>query len=268
MTLLVDNRERHIIEELIRRGVPHQVRTLDVGDFHIVSKSGADGVDGADGADEPPVVLGIWERKTYADLASSLSDKRYLEQKHRMIATPCLYRGYILEGQCPKGTYHGLQPGAIDSIRIGLLCRDDFKVLSSDGLAHTVTILEKLVKKLPEYVSTSRDNGEQYRNALVDSSVSGVKKENLTPEMCYLSQLVQIPQVSYGSARVIQGRYPNMASLVTAITTDRDQAISCLSNLKVSDRRLGPSVANKVCDFMIPPRTKVVVGLKDARRYL
>jgi ERCC4-type nuclease len=248
MSLLVDNRERHIIEELVRRGVPHQVQTLDVGDFHIVSDAG---------------VLGIWERKTYADLASSLSDKRYLEQKHRIIASSAPYKGYILEGQCPKGTYHGLHPGAIDSIRIGLLCRDDIKVLSSDGLAHTVTILEKLMKKLPEYVSANpRDNSEQYRNALVDSSVSGVKKDNLTPELCYLSQLVQIPQISYASATSIQARYPNMAALVTAISSDRQQAMGSISNLKVSDRRLGVSVANKVCDYMVPPKTKVVVGLK------
>ncbi len=244
MTLTVDNRERLIIEESVKRKVPHRVAVLDIGDYHIT--------------DPDDKIIGIWERKTYADLAASVTDKRYQEQKLRLMSSPVPCKGYILEGQCPKGTFHGLQPGTVDSIRIGLQCRDGFKVLTSDGIVHTVTILEKLMKKLPEYQYQDHFVGN-YQQILVDSAVSTVKKENLTPETCYLAQLAQIPQISYHSAKAIYSRFPNMTLLLAEINTNRDVAIAVISDIKVTDRRLGRSVAANVCDYLAPIRAKIVI---------
>lgn len=250
--LVVDNRERLVIAELIKHGVPHTIDTLDIGDYHIVK----------DGH-----IIAIWERKTYGDLAASLSDKRYREQKHRLTTSKALYKGYILEGNCPTTQYRGLQPGTIDSIRLGLMCRDDFKVITSNGLSHTVTILSKMLKKIPEYAEAAPERTtealvDKYHCALVQSSVSGVKKENLTPELCYIAQLTQIPQVSYQTSRAIQSHYPNMLSLVIAIDTDRVAAQHKLSEIRCNDRRLGTSVANKICNYLVPAKNQVKIVKK------
>jgi ERCC4-type nuclease len=251
--LVVDNRERLVIVELEKNKIPHVVTTLNIGDYQIVQ------------GDE---VLGIWERKTYSDLASSLNDKRYREQKHRLTTSNARYKGYILEGNCPTGQYHGLHPGTIDSIRLGLMCRDGFHVITSNGLGHTATILSKMLKKIPEYVAaaperTKEDLEDRYHCALVESAISSVKKENLTPDTCYLAQLAQIPQISYQSAKTIKGRYSNILSLVTAIDTDRADTLYILSELRCNGRRLGTSVATNICVYLVPAKAKIVIKKKS-----
>lgn len=264
--LVVDNRERQVIDELGQRGIAHIVDRLDIGDFQI--REGA----------ESGRVISVWERKTYGDLAASLSDKRYREQKHRLKTLDAPYKGYILEGKCPTAKFHGLAPGTVDSIRLGLMCRDGFHVIASNSVSHTATILTKILKKTPEYmaeVQQRKDAGgtdllvDKYHCALVQSSVSTVKKENLTPELCYLGQLCQLPQISYQSAKAIAGSYPNMGALMRLLD-DRDTAVLTLSNIKSGDqnggRRLGVSVAEKIVKYMAgepqPVKKKIMITKK------
>lgn len=247
--LFVDYREAYIIAELDKKGVKYQTDNLDIGDYQIR-------------LDEK--IVGIWERKTYADLAASVSDNRYREQKHRLTTSDARWKGYIIEGLCPAPTrnYHSLRPGALDSIKIGLTCRDGFNVLYSSGLSHTVIILEKLLKKLPEYLKEDRGTEalvDKYHSALVQSTVSSVKKENLTAETCYLAQLAQIPKMSFNSAKVIHARWSNMGSLTTAISLDRSGTKGQLSELRVNGRRLGDVLAQRICDFLVPEPKKVVI---------
>lgn len=250
--LVVDYREAHIITELTKKGVKYITENLDIGDYQI--RHGDD-------------VIGIWERKTYADLAASVSDNRYREQKHRLTTSDARWKGYIIEGTNPNPAkkYHSLQPGALESIKIGLTCRDEFNVLYSTGLSHTVIILEKLLKKLPEYLKDDRGTDalvDKYHSALIQSSVSSVKKENLTPDNCYLAQLSQIPKMSFNWAKVVKARWSNMGSLTTAISMDRFGTQATLSELRVNDRRLGNVLAQRICDFLVPEPKKVVIVKK------
>ena len=244
--LIVDNRERKVIDELATKCVPHIVATLDVGDFHIT--------------DDEDNLVGIWERKTYSDLASSVKDKRYQEQKMRMKSQNALYKGYIIEGSNPNPTkkYQSLQPGAIESIKLGITCRDNLILLNSTSVIHTVVILQKMLKKFPEYVT----EGNSSEQIIVENSISSIKKENFTPEMCYISQLCQLPQVSYNTAKSIQSRYQTMTSLVQALISDRLETINNVSNLKVRDRRIGQSIARRLCDYLVPVPKKIIVAKK------
>ena len=244
--LIVDNRERKVIDELTSKGIPHSVSALDVGDYHIT--------------DNDDNLVAIWERKTYADLAASVKDKRYQEQKLRLKAHESLYKGYIIEGSSPNPTkkYQSLQPGAIESIKLGITCRDKLILFNSTSITHTVVILQKMLKKFPEYVSDNKGSEQ----IIVENSISSVKKENFTPEMCYISQLCQLPQVSYNTAKSIQGRYQNMTSLVQALVSNRLETIDSISNLKVKDRRIGNSIAQKLCDYLVPLPKKIVIAKK------
>jgi len=252
MQLVVDNRERHVIEQLQVLKVPHQVATLDIGDFQIKDND---------------TIVAIWERKTYSDLAASVSDKRYAEQKHRLLATSATYKGYILEGYAPNpGTkFHGLHPGTIDSICLGLTCRDGLMLVHSNGTGHTAVILQKMLKKFPEYVTAAAAAaGNEHQSALVQSTVSSVKSENYTPETCYLSMLSQLPQVSYNTARAIKDHWPTLVSLVSSVATDRSATVQQLSDVKVTDRRIGASIAGKIIDFLVPLPKKVNIAKRTA----
>jgi ERCC4-type nuclease len=256
LKLIVDYREAHVITELDTLKIPYCVENLDIGDFQLHTAS-----------DE---IIGIWERKTYSDLASSVSDSRYREQKHRLTTSSARYKGYIIEGNCPNPArkYRTLHPGSLESIKIGLSCRDGFNVLHSTGTAHTAIVLGKLLKKIPEYMKDDRSTGalqEKYHSALVQSAVSSVKKENYTPETCYLAQLSQLPQVSVTTAKAISERWSNMGALTAAILRDRDGTTAEIRELKTgsagggSGRRLGESVANKIIGFLVPAPRKVIV---------
>lgn len=248
--LRVDCREQYIIAELERQGIKHNVQALDIGDYQLVDDGGN--------------IVGIWERKTYDDLASSLRDGRYREQKHRMTTSDAPYKGYILEGHCPVGKFRSLQPGAIDSIRIGIVHRDGFGLISSNGTRHTATILGKLLKKIPEYGTDKESMAEKYQGALVNSEISGVKKENLTPETCYLAQLSIIPQISYQSAKAICAEYPTMSHLVKSINSERKATAMRLSNIRpTGGKRLGVAGA-RICEYLAPenepePKPKIII---------
>src|SRR3989344_1652359 len=97
--IVVDYREAHVRTELDKLGISYCVENLDIGDYQIHQDETCSGY-----------VIGIWERKTYNDLAASVSDSRYREQKHRLTTSDARYKGYIIEGMCPDPTrkYHSL----------------------------------------------------------------------------------------------------------------------------------------------------------------
>jgi len=244
--LTVDNREQKVIEDLSSLNIKFSKENLDVGDFRI--------------SDEEGKTVIVLERKTYSDLASSVKDKRYREQKMRLLACQSIYKGYIIEGTCPNPTrkFQSLQPGALESIKIGITCRDNLILMQSSSSLHTAIILQKMLKKLPEYKDIEKDDDE----IIVQNAVSGVKKENLTHDRCYLAQLCQLPNVSYNTAVAIKCKYSSMSKLILSINDNRASTIDVISDLKVSDRRIGKSYAEKICNFLIPLPKKVIIKRK------
>ena len=115
-----------------------------------------------------------------------------------------------------------------------------------------------MLKKFPEYIT----EGNSSEQIIVENSISSVKKENFTPEMCYISQLCQLPQVSYNTAKSIQSRYQTMSSIVQALVSNRSETITTVSNLKVKDRRIGQSIAQRLCDYLVPVPKKIIVAKK------
>ena len=67
--LIVDNREGSVIDQLKQLGVSHELMNMDLGDFEIQGTQGQ---------------RFIFERKTWKDLAASLADGRFKNQKDRL----------------------------------------------------------------------------------------------------------------------------------------------------------------------------------------
>jgi ERCC4-type nuclease len=176
-------------------------------------------------------------------------------------------KGYIIEGGLPFGSVNGIPVSTIDSMLLGLIFRDSLIVVNSRNTAHTAELILKLQSKLPEYLSQDE---KDVRDSLI--GLSNIKKDNMTPEVCYLSQLAQLPQISTVSAKAIATLFPTMPALITFIQNNKN-AISELSNIKVSDRRLGKSIATGIVTYLmgsntcesiaqLPEKNKIKISLK------
>ena len=252
MKLIIDTRETgSVAAELDKLCTSYTIEPLSVGDFAIKTDEG--------------LTVAVWERKTCADLAASINDGRYAEQKGRLIALDCRFKGYILEGYYPErgitfpkagGKLTVVPRFTIDSVKLGLTLRDGFTVYEVADANHTAVFLTKMLAKLPEYLKVPSLN---YEEALI-KSISTVRKENMTPEVCYIAQLCQIPGVSHGIAQAIQRSYPNMRSLLA------ECEVHSLSEIKATDsRRLGKVLAQRIVDYMGPApvlKPKPIIKIK------
>ena len=236
ITLILDSREHKLLPLL--KDIA-STETLDVGD--IMFK-----VDG-----EPYLIL---ERKTYSDLASSIQGTRYKEQKARMKSLNCKMKGYLIEGPYPsRGQKFGRIPvPTLDSSILGTTIRDGYTMVHSQNLKHSADLIRKILAKLETYITDSGQTeiiDDQYKASLM----STVKKDNLTPEVCYLSQLAQIPSVSTLYAASIAKKYPTMKSLVTECKEVSDLADLIFTMKTGGTRRIGNAVANKIMKYLINP---------------
>ena len=259
MKLIIDTRETgSVAKELDKLNTPYSIEPLSVGDFAIRNDEGES--------------VAVWERKTCADLAASINDGRYAEQKGRLNAMDCRWKGYIIEGYYPERGLTIPKAGGkltivprltIDSVKLGLSLRDGFTVYELADSNHTAVFLTKMLTKLPEYLRL-KGSTANYEEALI-KSISTVRKENMTPEVCYIAQLSQIPGVSHGIAQAIQRSYPSMRTLLTECTVD------ALSEIKATDsRRLGKVLAQRIVEYMgcavqapvVAPKIKPVIKIK------
>ena len=236
LQIVIDTRETgSVARELDTLGSTYIIEPLSVGDFAI--------------RDENGTLLAVWERKTCADLAASINDGRYAEQKGRLLALNCKWKGFLIEGYYPeKGLTFPKANGkttvvsrfTIDSVKLGLSLRDGFIVFELADSKHTALFLTNMISKLPEYLNGSASS---YEEALI-KSISTVRKENMTPEVCYLAQLCQIPGVSHGIAQAIQCKYPNMRALLDASPAD-------LAEIKCTEaRKLGKVLAQRLAEYL------------------
>jgi ERCC4-type nuclease len=243
LIIVIDTRETgSVARELDALGTPYVIEPMSVGDFAI-----------RDG--ETGTVIAVWERKTCADLAASINDGRYAEQKGRLLALECQFKGYLIEGYYPEkgitfpkagGKMSVVPRFTIDSAKLGLTLRDGFAIFELADSKHTAIFLTKMLVKLPDWVSASAST-DNYEEALI-KSISTVRKENMTPDVCYLAQLCQIPGISHGIAQAIQCKYPNMRSLLFYLN-EKD-----LAEIKCSEsRKLGKVLAQRLIEYFGSP---------------
>lgn len=244
MYLVIDTKEKSvstavIVDYLESLGLKYEHRNLDVGDLAIF-----------DG--DLHQIIALFERKTCKDMAASINDGRYREQKVRLLNTDCRWKGYILEGTFPeKGISfptRGCKRRTVAettyySIITGLTLRDGLNVYTTRSTADTAKLLGQMLRKIPDYNKKGGVN-LNYQQELI-KSVSTVRKENMTPEMCYLAQLCQIPGVSHKIATCVQEKWPNMLHLLQADSHE-------LSEINLGERRLGKVLAARIVKYMKP----------------
>lgn len=241
--ITIDNREHKLINLLNENNIFFEKKNLDLGDILIEDNN----------------FKILIERKTISDLACSIKDGRYKEQKIRLKDNSNEFKIiYLIEGDIYLDkNYHGITSTTIQGILLKLILRDNINCINCNTLNETyitiiniVNLLEK--KKLNNNLKCFNlinisDNEINY-----SKTFKKCKKENLTPLICNINLLSQIPNVSTNIASKIVDKYLSIENLIIEFNKleSIDERNNMLSELKIGKRKLGTKLSTKIYKFL------------------
>jgi len=235
MEIIIDNRENKLKNHFKNKNYV-KFSNLDLGD--IIFKFNNE------------IVL-IVERKTLQDLSDSIKDGRYREQKLRLLGNyPKDKILYLIEGNMNRSkniSISGLKLYGLFSCLINLLLRDKIKIYKTNNITETIRFIQNLSKKIKLQGNSFMEKSQiQYCETLKIK-----KKSNLTPHVCFLYQLSQIPGISHKMASVISEKYPSMFELIKCYLSEKENKETLLSDLKIKlkngkKRRIGDKASKNI----------------------
>ncbi len=168
----MDARERSLIQVL---GKEIEVRTLEVGDILCEYEDGS---------------FWIAERKTADDLAASIHDGRWKEQKDRLLKSGGRVI-YIIEGdlRSARFSFQSLMGACVNAA-----IQEDLLIFRTWDIEETKQLVQQLLKKFPSASTAPR--------ARLAGLTSKRKKDN-EQETIWIRQLMCVPMVSESIARAI-----------------------------------------------------------------
>ena len=252
--LVIDVREHHIIEKLDEYNIKFSQEQLAVGD--IVFRQ----------HDE---IMLIIERKTVNDLKASICDGRAREQKLRLMGSgiPKEKILYLIEGNLDKkleNNVYGLPISTLLGSMINTQLRDNIKVYKTLSLDETVNYIIKLIDKLTKDGNTYFQSQHTISQVEYASSLKKIKKANMTPEVWFIYQLTQIPQVTDKIADVIVFKYKNLVTLIREYEkTPEHLRVKFVANLTYElssgkSRRIGDKISERIYNFIYGDQKKAV----------
>ena len=232
MSITIDYREQDIITYITEKypTISIQTANLQVGDILITSE----------------LDTLVFERKTIADLAASIKDGRYHEQKQRLKSIYPHHRiTYMIEGSLSElgkhETIYGMSSKALVSAIISAQYRDGFHIIQTDNVACTVWYVLEIASRIGEKTTFDTELKDDYLSSL---KVKTKKMDNITPQVCYLMQLSQIPGISMKIAKDIASVYPTMSSLLFAL---REKGVKACSEIS----GLGPKRIQTILEYIL-----------------
>jgi ERCC4-type nuclease len=238
--LKVDYREKALIALLQPQC---QVATLDIGDIQIVLN------------DKIEI---IFERKTLADLHSSVRDGRYHEQKARVCSNVALHRFiYILEGDLSNNISKYINIDVVYSAMLNTMFRDGIGVYKTSGVVETTSFLREIfarfTSKTVEWCNyLSRDmTTTSCLNIVPDIKVlfqNTKKSANINPSITFTNMLAQIPGCSTKLAQTIVEKYASMNLLVQAYHTQSNTKSK--ETLLKDIPKIGPVLSKRIYHYL------------------
>lgn len=179
-------------------------------------------------------LLLIIERKSVADLASSITDGRYNEQSFRLNSHPLHNHNiiYLIEGSIESfKSYSRIDQSAIYSAIFTLQYYKGFCVFNTKNMEHTAKYVYKIVTKLfreKNKLGFYNGNSDKINNqSYCDVMPSMTKKSEITPENIGEIMLSQIPSVSVITAKIIMNKFKCILNLIAELQEDEH----CLDDL-------------------------------------
>ena len=203
----------------------------------------------------------IFERKTIKDLANSIKDNRYHEQKQRLInsISPNIKTSYIFES---FRNYESLTNdikicdlnGAV--ILSGILnttIRDNFGVFLTKNIDETIFIIESFILRMFKNPDKYFDKKNEINNRYL---LKKRKKDNITKDNILLLCLSQIPGISEKIASTISEQYQTMNNFITELNKlSNEEKINYLSKIEINiqnnkKRKVGKKISEKIVDYL------------------
>lgn len=277
MIVKVDTREQSLLQQMnkliatipIFNKITVQSETLPIGDIII-----------CDGETEKLII----ERKSVADLQSSIKDGRYEEQSYRLNGLNHHNHNiiYLIEGNLNytnRFTSGVTEKLTLFSAMFSLNYYKGFSVFRSFSLEETATIICNMAYKLEKESATkkafyqikldqitshqiscdktsssqlqSEEQVEPQENSYVNV-IKKVKKENITCENIGAIMLCQIPGVSSATAVTIMEKYKTIQNLIKQLETDPNTLKDISStNAKGQTRKINKSSIANIIQFLI-----------------
>lgn len=252
--LIVDSREERLINALrsdyLKKECGHiifDIKQLDVGDI-VFQYNGQ--------------VVCLIERKTLEDYAASITDKRSKNQSIRISQlkkdNPEIIIIYLIEGHHLNKDHkfrNGITRDVLYSSIINRVVRDKFIIYHTADIYDTSLFVSKMYNKLPEQLDEIHHVTDERIDYL--KTIKLAKKDNITPDNCYLCQLAQIPGVSVDIANIISQQYPSMRSLIIAYekleTENLKENLLAELPMQIANnktRRLGNVLSKRIYEFL------------------
>lgn len=224
MKLIVDTREPDLLKFLQEFSSQSdskvtapivQRKLLEIGDCLITN-------------DDETVVYMVIERKTMGDLASSLYDGRWSEQKKRALSHYTKEQlFYIIETATEndiffyRNKYSKITGDALLSATMNLTLNYHIPYVYLQGIENVSRFIYRLCiqcyKKEQVY---DKDPLHSYDKSLL-GSVKSQKNKNMTPAVFFLYCLQGVPGISYKTAKNISGMFDdNMLSFIDTLRDD------------------------------------------------
>ena len=201
MNLFIDYREYRLVQHFRDRSNV-VIKTLDVGDLAFYVEED---------------LIALVERKTMNDLAASIMDGRHREQKMRLMNSdiPISKIIYLLEGNVNHIYNKKINTKTILGSIVNTLIRDNLKVYRTDNIEDSIRWIERIYDKLYKNPHCFRKASSSFIDICVSytNTIKKKKKDNLTPEVCSMIQLSQIPGISTNMAKTILDRYGSIYNL-------------------------------------------------------
>ena len=227
MNIVLDNRERDLIEELKRLEFNFTIECLDVGDIEV-----------RDSENNSIITL---ERKTFADWEASIIDGRYKEQKHRLLNMKHRV-AYILEGSAQRHKKRKrISDNALRGSLMNTTIRDGLGIVRTESLKDTA----KLVTELEKRLSKNKVKTGLQTPALKHRASKRVRMAD--PKIILLRQLMCIPGVSENVAsKIIETYGVNKAVIIKKAKDNMEE----FSQIKIGKKKLGMKLVEKIQQYL------------------
>lgn len=244
--LLLDSREASLISLINSRDLDEyandisiEVKQLNIGDIHICFND----------------IIYIIERKTVPDLLSSIKDGRYREQKTRLLASGHKIT-YIIEGDDIIASRQVRHSDILTGAYIHTMYRDNINVIftknTNDTCTYILTLCAKIIDNPKNFVKKHDASVNNIEVDYIDCvKIKSKKIDNITPDVCYIMQLAQIPSISTVIAKNIQKHYRSMRELIKALE-DTEDKLELLCKID----KIGKEKAKNILEFLLFTETK------------
>lgn len=238
VNLKVDHREQQLKDIL---GEEADYANLECGDIIV-------------NVDEVPLMT--IERKTVADLAASIKDGRYKNQKCKLFEQCQPNRiYYIIEGHLDffemDVNLFGLNKKTLVSSIINTIVRDNIKIVFTKNIQETASFLRGVLSRIKadpaKYLTPASDNGDE--KVIVKSK----PKDKLE---CYEQQLCQIPDISSKTARAIIKMFPSWKTFYEKLNNiEEEERIKILKGITIQDnkgkeRKISERVVKNIIEYL------------------